>query len=93
MITVYDFIDIISNIAYQLKQDNLLLLYLHSVVIAMQTQEGSIMIQEEKRREEMRLLQVEEECARRILQQQCEGKSEEENIRMLLVWDSVNVDL
>ena len=85
MITVYDFIDILSNIAYQLKQDNLLLLYLHSVVIDMQTQEGSLVIQEEKRREEVRLLQVEEEYARRILQQQCEGQSEEEIIRMLLV--------
>ena len=85
MISAYDFIDIISNIAFQLKQDNLLLLYLHSVVIDMQTKEGLLVIEEEQRKEERRLLQAEEEYARMIIQQQCENKSEEEIIQLLLV--------
>ena len=82
----YDFIDILSNISYQLQHDNQLLLFIHNELVEMQTKEGMLRLEEKRRKEKEDILEHERNAAKEVLEEQCKHFSKyEDTIAYLIV--------
>ena len=87
--SLYDFIDILSNISYQLQHDNQLLLFIHNELVEMQTKEGMLRLEEKRRKEKEDILEHERNAAKEVLEEQCKHFSAfDDSISYLIVMDS-----
>ena len=77
--SLYDFIDILSNISYQLQHDNQLLLFIHNELVGMQTKEGMLRLEEKRRKEKEAILEHERKASKEILEEQCKHFSKYED--------------